>query len=434
MGENVRRMDANETFLSLALALASGLVIGFEREQSGPSRLKEGDSFLGGARTHPLLALLGAVSMLLSRELGPAILILGFVCVAAFLVVSYIDDVRRGLDRGLTSEVAFLLSFVLGAMATSVRLFDGIREKAFVISAIAVVATLLLSIKPSLHSFIQRVSQADVFATLKFLVLAVVLLPLLPERAMGPMLALNPRHIGLMVVLIAGVSFVGYVAIRLFGANRGTVLTALVGGLVSSTAVTMSFSGRTKENRSIAPAAALAIVLASSIMFARVILEIAVANVSLVGLLAVPVGGMFLTGLAVSYFLWRRITANHAATQVEFSNPFELTSALTFAGVFALILLGSKAATVYFGTTATYLTGLLAGAADVDAITLSMAKLAPDTVTPRVAVTTILIGVGSNTIVKAVLATVLGGWALGRQVLAAFAVILATGAALLLLV
>lgn len=426
-------MDSNETFMSLGLALASGLVVGLEREQSAPSRVKAGDSFLGGARTHPLLALLGGIGMLLSRPLGPAILLLSFASVSAFLVVSYIDDVRRGHDRGLTSEVAFLLSFALGALAMTTDVFSSIREKAFVISAVAVVATLLLSLKLSLHSFIRRVSQEDVFATMKFLVVAVVVLPLLPDHAMGPMQALNPRHIGLMVVLIAGVSFVGYVAIRLFGTNRGIVLTALVGGFVSSTAVTLSFAGRTKEAPRIASSSVLAIVLASSIMFGRVLLVVAVVNTALVPLLFIPMATMLLTGAAVSLYFWRRANERQDGQEVEFSNPFELTSALKFAGLFALITLGSKAATLYFGTGVTYLTGLLAGAADVDAITLSMARLAPDTVSPEVAVTTILIGVAANTSVKAGIAIVIGGWTFGRQVLLAFLTILATGGAALLI-
>lgn len=418
-------MDNLSLFSSLGVALAAGLIIGFERERSATGR--GSGSFLGGVRTHPLLALLGAISMLLARQLGVTIVLFSFVIVAAFLLVAYFEDVRKGGDRGLTSEVAFLLSFGLGALAMADGVLPELAQRTSVVASVAVVTTLLLSIKPKLHAFVQRVSSDDLFATLKFLVIAIVVLPLLPDRELGPLEALNPRSMGLMVVLISGISFVGYLATRLLGTQRGLGLSGLVGGLASSTAVTLSFSGRAKAQPQIANACALAIVLASSIMFGRILLEVWVVNRSLVGLVAIPMVSMLVAGLFVSLWFYRRSRTVKATADIELKNPFELSSAIKFALIYGLVLLVSKAATTWFGSGVTYLTGILAGATDVDAITLSMARLARDGVAPKVAVTTILLGAASNTIVKAVMTIVVGGWAFGRHVALALAVILAAG-------
>ncbi|MGC4120880.1 MAG: MgtC/SapB family protein [Myxococcales bacterium] len=419
-------MESYEPFVSLGVALAAGLLIGMERQQSANE--DDPGNFLGGARTHPLVALVGACSMLLARQLGVVALAIGLLAVGAFVVVSYVDDVKKGRDRGLTSEVAFLLSFSLGALALSQGVIEPVQQKLIAVASIAVVATLLLSIKLSLHSVLAKASKEDVFATLKFLLVAVVALPLLPDRTFGPLDVLNPRNLGLMVVLIAGISFVGYLAIRILGARRGLGLTGLVGGLVSSTAVTLSFSGRAKEEPRLNASFALAVVLASSVMFLRVLLEVAVVNQELLPRLAIPMGAMAVGGALSSALLYRRSRKVEASLpEIQFSNPFELSSALKFAALFGVILLVSKAATTYFGAGATYLTGLLAGTTDVDAITLSMARLAKGTISAEVAVTTILIAVASNSVVKATMATVVGGWAFGRIIALAYLVSVALG-------
>lgn len=419
-------MDTLLLFESFGLALAAGLLLGFERELSMP-RPDDGrsESYLAGARTFPLVALLGATAALLAGVFGWVALVLPFVALGALVLVSYSDDVRRGSDRGLTSEVALILTFVLGALAMTQDVFDGVRQKALVVGAVAVTSTLLLSLKPRLQAFLERVSREDVFATLKFLVVLVIVLPLLPNEAMGPLGALNPWQIGLMVVLIAGISFVGYVTMRLFGAQRGLGFTGLVGGLASSTAVTLSFSARAKAEPALANACALAVVLASSIMPARVLVEVSVVNPSLLAQMAYPMGAMIAVGLVAAGYLYWRSRSHAPAGEIRVANPFQLSTAVKFALVFALVLLASKVATTYFGTGATYLAGLLAGTTDVDAITLSMARLAFEGVaSDEVAVTTILLGVVSNTCVKGGMALVLGGQAFGLRVCAALAAML----------
>jgi uncharacterized membrane protein (DUF4010 family) len=417
-----------EPYASLGLALAAGLLIGLERERSRPTDLGR-DSFLGGARTHPLLALGGGVAMLAAREIGPAVVAIAFAALVLLLVVSYAGDVLRGVHRGITSEAAFVLSFLLGVLALTRGVLEPLATKLLVVASVAVVATYLLSSKPTLHPLARRVTAADVSATLKFLVVAVVVLPLLPDESFGPFGVLNPFQIGVLVVLISGLSFVGYAGIRLLGPRLGLGLTGVVGGLVSSTAVTLAMSGRARERPAIAAPAALAVMLASTVMFVRVLVIVVAVKPSLVAHLAAPLLAAAAAGAGASLVLWLRARRPRAeASEVAFSNPFELESALGFALLLTAVLLGSKAASVHLGTAGTYAAGVLAGTTDVDAISLSMAKLAGAGVSPEVAATTIFLGAASNTIVKGVMAVVAGGRSFGGQVLAAQLAALAAGA------
>ncbi len=422
-------MDEYEPFVSLGAATAIGLIIGFEREQSAPTDENEKRSFLGGARTYPLVALIGALAMLLAPQAGAAILWLSFAAIFGFLIVAYADVVRRDRDRGLTSEVAFIVTFLLGALATADGVLEPSGRRLAVVFATAVIATLILSIKPRLHAFASRVRKDDVYATLKFLIVAVVVLPLLPDADYGPFGALNPYKIGWMVLLIAGIDFVGYVAVRALGAGRGLGVVGLVGGLASSTAVTLAMSGRAKQSEELAPSCALAVITASTLMFPRVLFEVALVHRPLLDALWIPLLAMMAGGLASVTWFYRHSRVKHAKTDaLELENPFELTAALKWGLIFVVVLLLAKLASTYLGRSGTYLTGLLAGTTDVDAITLSMAKLAKDgAVEPAVAVTTIIIGAASNTIVKAGMATVIAGWRFGKLVLAGFSVMLAGG-------
>jgi uncharacterized membrane protein (DUF4010 family) len=422
-------VDAYEPFVSLGLAAAAGLLIGLERERSRPSdesRL----SFLGGARTHPLLSLAGGVSTLAAREVGAVAVAIPFGALVLLLGLSYAGEVWRDRHRGITSETAFLLSFLLGALAATHGVFASSTQKVFAVASAAVVATFLLSAKPTIHPLVRRVSTEDAAATLKFLVVALVVLPLLPDRSYGWLGVLNPFQIGMVMVIISALSFAGYAASRLLGPRRGLGVTGLVGGVVSSTAVTVSMATRAKERPEIADPAALAATLASTVMFARVLVLMAVVNPGLTRDLAFPMLAASIGGVAATGVLWLRSGRARAKGEaVALSNPFELGAALTFALLFAVILLGSKAATVYLGTAGTYAAGLLAGSTDVDAITLSMSKLSRDGgVSADVAVTTIFLGTASNTLMKGVIAAVVGGWSFGRKVLGAQLAMLAAGA------
>ena len=424
-------MDPYEPFLSIALAAAAGLLVGLEREQSAPQD-RTAESFLGGARTFPLVAVAGALAMLLAHSVGASILVGVLAAISVFLVVNYADDIRRGADRGITSEVAFLATFLLGALAPAHDLVPSLGRRVLMVLGSAVMVTALLSSKPTLHPLVRRVSREDVVSVLKFLIVALVLVPWLPDRAFGPLEAVNPRTIGWMMLLVAGVSFVGYAATRLLGPERGLSVTGLVGGLVSSTAVTLAMSSRAKGEPRLARAAALAVVLASSIVFLRVLVVVWVVNPSLAGTLAVPMVAMACAGLAASGLLYRRNGPPEAAGPVPFKNPVSLSSAFEFALLFAVVLLASKAASVYLGTAGVYAAAVAAGTTDMDAISLSMARLVPAQVPLTVGATAVVLGAATNTVVKGGMAVALGGWPFARLVLASFSAILGAGALALL--
>jgi uncharacterized membrane protein (DUF4010 family) len=411
-------LEEDSVFVALGVALGAGFLIGFERQQSAESAGVPESSSMGGVRTYPLVALVGALSMLVGRAAGAWFVALAFVAVAAFVAVSYADDVRRRRDHGLTSEVAFLSAFLLGALTTSKGIFPTTREMALLVFSAAVVEASVLSLKPQMHALAGKATRDDVLASLKFLLAAVVLLPLLPDKAMGPFDALNPFRLGLMVVLIAGVGFAGYVAVRVMGAGRGLVLTGLVGGLVSSTAVTVASAARARAEPKLARTCALSVILANSVMSARVLVILAALSAALARALAVPIAALVLVGAATSAISWWRTRGVHGASvEVQHTNPFEISSAVKMALLIAAVGFATRAAAAHLGTGGVYVASVLGGTTDVDAISVSMAELTRTGSDVRVAATSVLAAMATNTAVKAGIAGVGGGVAFFRSLL-----------------
>ena len=236
-------------------------------------------------------------------------------------------------------------------------------------------------------------------------------------------------------MLTAGVSFVGYVAVRLLGPGRGLGVTGLVGGLVSSTAITLALSGRAKRDTACALACALGVVLASTVMAVRVVGLVAVINRPLVAAVVLPMGAMTLAGLgAAGVFYLRSRKESRDGEEVRFSNPFEISSALKFGLMFTVVMVASRFASATWGHKGTYFTALLAGSTDVDAITLTLSRLPSNELDSRAAAIGIFLDCASNTLVKAGMACVIGGWAFGRRVGLAFLAMAAAGGAALFFV
>jgi len=422
-------MESYQPYLSLALAMASGLLIGLEREHSKPAS-SERRGFTGGVRTYPLFALLGATAALFLDRYGALPIFAAALGLSLLLAVGYWHDAEAG-HIGLTSEASALLTFFLGVLS-SAQIIEPLRQRIFVVASIAVAATFLLSQKAELRAFSARLSRDDVIASLKFLVISVVILPLLPNEPLGPYGALNPYRIGFMVLLIAGIGFVGYVTMRLWGHGRGLLITGAIGGLVSSTAVTLASAARAKQTPSLAKVSALAVVIASTIMFVRVLITVAAVEASLLSRLAIPLGVMGLVSLmAVGWMALRDRGPAASDGSIELTNPFELRKAVQFGAFFVFILIASRWATETFGTAGSYVTGLLAGLTDVDAITLTMANLVKNrSMDPEVASRTIVIAVASNTTVKAGMSVILGGWAFARRIVEVSAAALVLGLSL----
>jgi uncharacterized membrane protein (DUF4010 family) len=352
-------MSLEAVFARLGIALGVGMLVGLQREFAA--------SRLAGIRTFPLVTLLGSLCALLSQQAGGWVLVGGFLALAALVVAGYVGQLREDADDlGLTTEVAALVMFGVGAFL--------ILGTPAVAVAVGAATAILLYLKRTLHEFAGKLGEADIRAMMQFALVSLIILPLLPDRAYGPYQVLNPRQAWLMVVLIVGISLGGYLAQKLAGARLGTVLGGVLGGLVSSTATTVSYSRRTARSPAAGPAAALVIMLASTIVFVRVLIEIAVVTPANLGELAPPLVALFSVSLVLSAMLWHR-GRNERYEVPESENPAELKAAIFFGLLYSAVLFGAAAAKQHFGEAGLYVLAVPSGLTDLDAITLSTAQL-----------------------------------------------------------
>lgn len=410
---------------NFATALLIGALLGIERERH---KREHDEQTIGGLRTFILFALIGALGGWLTLVLDSAwILAAALLAALAPVLAGYVISARSQPDSlGLTTELAAVAACLLGAMTTL-----GYRGLAV---GLGVMVAAVLAYKQPLHGIVNRLDREDVFAGLRLLIATFIVLPLLPNHPVDPSGALNPRSLWVLVLLISSLSLVGYVATRLLGAHRGIPLTGLTGGLVSSTAVTLSFARQSRDAAyaSATPALASGILLAWTVMFVRVIVEVMVVNRTLLPPLAVPFGIMASVSAAFAVYLRSRTGRSVQAEGVPLRNPFSLTAAAKFAAFFALVLLIVKLVQSYAPDEGIYFVAALAGTTDVDAITLSMAQFARGGAA-TIAAHAITIATLTNTVVKAVMVAVLGSAELRRPVLAATVAILAAGTGTLLL-
>ncbi|TBU93986.1 MgtC/SapB family protein [Phytopseudomonas dryadis] len=414
--------DALLTLLNFASALAAGLLIGAER--GWQERDSEDEHLVAGIRTFGLTGLLGGFAMLLGEHFGVAAWAVVFAGFAALVIASYFAELQHFGDMGMTSEVALLITFLLGSLA--------LAGHSLLAAAGAVAVALLLSLKRVLHAALRRLGEAELSGALKLLFISLVLLPALPNQGYGPWQAFNPYAVWWMVVLIAGIGFVAYVAVRLVGTRHGLLITALLGSIVSSTAMTASLS-RLGRNTGLRAVLACGLLATSALMFPRVLLEVGLVNPELLPPLLWPLGMATLVyaGGALFYLLRASDEAGES-TEPPLKNPFELGAALRFAALLALILLLVEGARQWLGDVGVYLIAALSGLADVDAITLSLARSARSELDTQVAVRGIFIAALSNSLVKALLIALIGGRQLALLTLPVMAAGLLAGAALLL--
>lgn len=411
-----------ELLLNLATALGVGLLIGTERSWSG--RDLDGEE-LAGIRTFGLSGLFGGLAALSVGHFGVLAWITMFSLLALLVIAGYVIESRYSADHGMTTEVAMLLTFLLGSLA--------VAESRLLAGSIAVVVALLLSLKAHLHGALRRLNEAELSGALKLLFISVVLLPALPNQGFGPWQAFNPYTTWWMVVLIAAIGFAAYVAIRLLGTRHGLMVTALLGGIVSSTAMTITLARLDADK--LRPALAAGLLATSALMFPRVLLEVGLVNRALLPQMLAPLltAGLIYAGGALFFYL-RAAQQPEGAAQTLLKNPFELGPALRFAALLVLILFLVEAGRRMLGDTGVYLVALLSGLTDVDAITLSLANNARSELDPTVAVRGIFLAALSNSLVKGVLIAIIGGRQLALLTLPIMLAGLLCGGAVLLLV
>jgi uncharacterized membrane protein (DUF4010 family) len=413
-------MPIEELFKRLGAALAIGLLIGIER--GWRTRDEAEGQRTAGLRTYTLSGLLGGIGAMLSAHTSPAVLGLAFIAyTGAFAAFSWLEA-QADKNFSVTSVVAAMLTFALGAYAVLGELEVAI--------AAAVAATLLLALKQPLHGWLRRLSWEEIRAALILLAMSFLLLPILPDRTIDPWGALNPAEIWLLAIIIAALSFAGYIAVQVMGDKAGIALAALAGGLASSTATTLTFARLAKEQHEASALLAGGALLAGSIMFARILVVVAALNTALLPLVAWPIGAAGLVLLAGGGALvWRRIGGARDKPLLQLKSPFELGTALKLAGFIAVISLLAKIVSEKIGAAGVFIVAAVSGLADVDALTLSMSRLSPASVPVATAALAIAITAGVNTIVKAVMAATVGTARMGTIMGAISAASLVAGAA-----
>lgn len=359
-------------FYRLAAAIGVGLIIGMQREHTfGLS-----DHHPAGVRTFTLVGLGGAMTALLSDLMhGVAPFVTGFIVLGLLLMASHIafgmshrENGVQGdaVTAGITTSVALIIVYLLGALCWHNRLLES--------CVIMVVMLWILTAKEQLHNFARKLSREDILATVKFAVISALILPFLPNQAFGPpgLQVLNPHTIWLFVVFISGIGFVGYGLIKLVGPGKGIWLTGLLGGIASSTALTLNLAGRSKDNQEYAPDFTLGIVLSWSVMYVRLYLICVVLSGSLAAPLALPLLLPVIPGLGYALFLKVRASRNHQTKTADFNNPFKLLPAIKFGVVFTVVMFVANAARVYLGSGALLACSFLGGAAEMDAVAFSV--------------------------------------------------------------
>ncbi|WP_404361647.1 MgtC/SapB family protein [Marinobacter sp.] len=393
--------------IGLLVALLLGALIGLER--GWEARHQEPGDRIAGIRTHALIGLLGGISGLISETLTTWAFPLMFLGLIGICLVAYRVRTEKFKDFSITGMIGLLLTFCFGAIAVSVSIP--------LASAAAVITAIILDNKQEIHGLVNRLQSHEMDAALKLLLISVVMLPLLPDRNLGPGGALNPYEIWWLVVLIASVSFVGYFAIRVGGTEKGLLFTSIFAGMTSSTALTLHFARQSRRAPELSPILGSGILLAAGTMFPRILVYCLLISPALLPQLVWPVTVMTLLLYAPALVIWRRNRKNITFEQPQLArNPLELKSALLFGILLTAILFLGEFLRDWLGDAGVLVLAATSGVADVDAITLSLTRMSLTSIDAQTAIIGIVIATSVNNGVKCVIAAAIGTRALGMRI------------------
>lgn len=388
-----------ESILAIGYGLLLGSLVGIEREKRN---FDDKTTNFAGVRTYSLISFLSACLAVIGLDI---MTYLGFVGVITVMIAAYFVSNRKNDDNlGVTSEIAVLIVYLVGYLS-------GLGEFALA-SLITALLVMVLGFKEYIHGFTKKITRKELESIVKFIIISVVVLPLLPNETLGPFGILNPYSIWLLVVFIAGISAMSYVGIRLAGYKRGIGLAGFLGGLVSSTAVTLSFSKLSKDlPKKALPPILFGLLIASSAMYFRVLFEVSVVNFELFYPLAIPMslGGVVLGGFGFYFYKFKsKDEYKLKNNDLGIKNPVDVGAAVKFGSLFAVILLLVSLSNQYLGEEALFVASAFSGVVDTDAISLSLASLAKDDVSLYTAAIGIIIATSANMISKIFLVRLLG--------------------------
>lgn len=402
-------------FQQLGLAVGLGLIVGMQREWVAK---------YAGIRTFPLITLLGTLSAMAAIRFDGWVVAAAAIVLAMLIIFeNYLRTASGKSEMGLTTDAAAFVMFFVGVILVLNHTAPAI--------AVAGAVALLLHWKKPLHGFVKRIGDQDVQAIMRLILIALVILPLLPNRSFDPFGVINPFKIWLIVVLIVGISLGAYMAYKLLGPRVGILLGGILGGLISSTATTVSYARNTRQQPNAASAGALVIFIASTVVFVRVIFEIVLVAPGILLATAPPLLVMMgmMAATSAGVFFWTRPDEKGFSQEKP---PSNLKIAITFGLLYTVVVYGVAVAKDHFGDRSLYGIAALSGLTDMDAITLSTAQLVErGELSSDIGWRLILVGAMANLVFKGIAIAILGNRTLTKRVVVLFAIALVIGALIL---
>jgi len=408
-------LSQSDFLIRMLISVGIGLVIGLEREFATANN-KE---IFAGLRTLSVVALLGFTCALLNFIIHPWFFVFGLLSVVILVAIFYWVSANKG-DIGSTSEFTTIFTYLLGGLI----LLGNIE----ISLALTVVIVVLLSLKGKFRFIVGQITQEEIYAFVRFVVIALLILPFLPNEIFGYFQVLNPREIGWIIVLVSGIQFLGYILSKFLGNKKGIILTGIFGGLVSSTIVTWTFSKKSKENPSYSDSYALAIFSAATVMVIRVVVLVYIFNKLMLSNLLLPLFLVFLTAVTVTFIFFKKQQINKSFKEkIKLGNPLSIKDAVFFGFLYSGILLLVSYASSKYGSAGIYISSAISALTDIDAIAISVSKLGGTSIKLLTAQNAVLLATLSNTAVKIGIALWEGSKDLKKNVIFGYGLIFIAG-------